>query len=72
MKSSTFELGLTLIINKQLFQKEIVFRFLICPSLALLPGFRASKHDTREGMVSLLALISGNFLLSQNIARTFS
>ena len=76
-------------INKQLFQKEIVFRFqitelrirmtrnfLIYPSLALFRGFRAGKHDTCEGIVSLFvhtsALFGGNFVLSQNIARMFT
>ena len=50
--------------------------FLIYPSLALFHGFRASKHDTREAIVSLFlhasALIGGNFVLSQNIARLFT
>ena len=50
--------------------------FLIYPSLDLFHGFRASKHDTREGIVSLFvhasAFIGGNFVLSQNIARMFT
>ena len=47
--------------------------FLICPFLL---AAQASKHDTREGIVSLFApaaaLIGGNFLNSQNIARMFT
>ena len=50
--------------------------FLSYPSLALFHGFHASKHDTREGIASLSvhasALIGGNFVLSQNIARMFT
>ena len=50
--------------------------FLICPFFALFRGFRAGKHDTQEGIVSLFALVStligGNFLLSRNIARMFT
>ena len=50
--------------------------FLIYTFLALFHGFCASKHDTREGIMSLFvhasALIGGNFVLSQNMARMFT
>ena len=52
--------------------------FLIYPSLALFHGFRASKHDTRDEascqslFVHANALIGGNFVLSQDIARMFT
>ena len=46
---------------------------LIYPSPTLFHGFPASKHDTRQGIVSLFvhasALIGGNFVLSQNMYR---
>ena len=57
--------------NKQLFQKEIVFRFAdrgrTDKELPNLP-FRA----TREGIVLSSALNGRNFVLSQNIARMFT
>ena len=65
------------LVNKQLFQKRnsisfpdhgrimMTKNFVIYPSLARFHGFRASKHDTCEVIVSLFvhegALIGGNF-----------